>query len=102
MEELGITVQVGEELITVDECLQPLKAAVCGASLHMGLRRPPAPRQSAGALGASGIVEQLPLSPAANARIIAALLDRLGARRWPQHEWRQPVDEIMQCIFLCP
>ena len=78
MEELGITVQVGEELITVDHAYSHKSCGLWCISAH-GSRRPPALASQQVRWVRPESLNNYPF-PAANARIIAALLDRLGAQ----------------------
>ena len=79
MEELGITVQVGEELITVDHAYshKKLRFVVHLCTWVSGDPQPLASQQVRWVRPES--LNNYPF-PAANARIIAALLDRLGAQ----------------------
>ena len=79
MEELGITVQVGEELITVDHAYshKKLRFVVHLCTWVSGDPQPLASQQVRWVRPES--LKNYPF-PAANARIIAALLDRLGAQ----------------------
>ena len=79
MEELGITVQVGEELITVDHAYSHKKLlfVVHLCTWVSGDPQPLASQQVRWVRPES--LNNYPF-PAANARIIAALLDRLGAQ----------------------
>ena len=79
MEQLGITVQVGEELITVDHAYshKKLRFVVHLCTWVSGDPQPLASQQVRWVRPES--LNNYPF-PAANARIIAALLDRLGAQ----------------------
>ena len=80
MEELGITVQVGEELITVDHAYshKKLRFVVHLCTWVSGDPQPLASQQVRWVRPES--LNNYPF-PAANARIIAALLDHLGAQK---------------------
>ena len=79
MEELGITVQVGEELITVDHAYshKKLRFVVHLCTWVSGDPQPLASQQVRWVHPES--LNNYPF-PAANARIIAALLDHLGVQ----------------------